>query len=102
MCVVARIHPLREKELRIERLYRGLRGGYRGQETGQREDVIDANIYGNHPIYLDTRYYEVSDSGEVASHKSPVMRILEVGASISGITRHPERATGSRGPHWGA
>ncbi|KAK4241561.1 hypothetical protein C8A03DRAFT_30285 [Achaetomium macrosporum] len=28
-------------------------------------DVIDANIYGSHPIYLDTRYYEVNDSGEL-------------------------------------
>ncbi|KAI1137277.1 glycoside hydrolase family 31 protein [Hypoxylon sp. FL0543] len=27
-------------------------------------DIIDANIYGNHPIYLDTRYFEVDrDTG---------------------------------------
>lgn len=26
---------------------------------------IDANIYGSHAIYLDTRYFTVSDSGEV-------------------------------------
>ena len=25
-------------------------------------DPIDGNIYGNHPIYLDTRYYEIDDS----------------------------------------
>lgn len=25
-------------------------------------DPIDRNIYGNHPIYLDTRYYEVDSS----------------------------------------
>ncbi|OTA57514.1 glycoside hydrolase family 31 protein [Hypoxylon sp. EC38] len=25
-------------------------------------DIIDANIYGNHPIYLDTRYFEVDES----------------------------------------
>ncbi|KAK4144372.1 glycoside hydrolase [Dichotomopilus funicola] len=26
-------------------------------------DVIDANLYGSHPIYLDTRYFAVDDSG---------------------------------------
>ncbi|KAI1087276.1 glycoside hydrolase family 31 protein [Rostrohypoxylon terebratum] len=25
-------------------------------------DIIDANIYGNHPIYLDTRYFEVDEN----------------------------------------
>lgn len=25
-------------------------------------DTIDRNIYGNHPVYLDTRYYEVDNS----------------------------------------
>jgi len=25
-------------------------------------DPIDRNIYGNHPVYLDTRYYEVDNS----------------------------------------
>lgn len=30
-------------------------------------DIIDANIYGNHPIYLDTRYFEVDkDTGMMA------------------------------------
>ncbi|KAL7620180.1 hypothetical protein AAE478_009173 [Parahypoxylon ruwenzoriense] len=30
-------------------------------------DIIDANIYGNHPIYLDTRYFEVDkETGELA------------------------------------
>ncbi|KAI0004052.1 glycoside hydrolase family 31 protein [Xylariaceae sp. FL0662B] len=30
-------------------------------------DIIDANIYGNHPIYLDTRYFKVDeDTGELA------------------------------------
>ncbi|KAI1392968.1 glycoside hydrolase family 31 protein [Hypoxylon trugodes] len=29
-------------------------------------DIIDANIYGNHPIYLDTRYFEVDkDTGAI-------------------------------------
>lgn len=27
-------------------------------------DPIDGNIYGNHPFYLDTRYYEVDGSGK--------------------------------------
>ncbi|KAK3694555.1 putative alpha-glucosidase precursor [Podospora appendiculata] len=27
-------------------------------------DAIDANIYGNHPIYLDTRYFTVDDAGQ--------------------------------------
>ncbi|KAH6853911.1 glycoside hydrolase family 31 protein [Chaetomium sp. MPI-CAGE-AT-0009] len=28
-------------------------------------DVIDANLYGSHPIYLDTRYFTVDDSGKL-------------------------------------
>jgi alpha-glucosidase len=27
-------------------------------------DPIDGNIYGNHPVYLDTRYYETNSDGE--------------------------------------
>jgi alpha-glucosidase len=28
-------------------------------------DIIDSNLYGFHPIYLDTRYFEVSPNGNV-------------------------------------
>ncbi|KAI8964588.1 glycoside hydrolase family 31 protein [Daldinia sp. FL1419] len=34
-------------------------------------DIIDANIYGNHPIYLDTRYFEV-DKESGAMKYAPV------------------------------
>ncbi|KAI1124057.1 glycoside hydrolase family 31 protein [Nemania abortiva] len=35
-------------------------------------DIMDANLYGFHPIYLDTRYFEVGQNGEMgyAAHPS--------------------------------
>ncbi|KAK0735029.1 glycosyl hydrolases family 31-domain-containing protein [Lasiosphaeria miniovina] len=34
-------------------------------------DVIDSNIYGNHPVYLDTRYFISGESGELTYIPEP-------------------------------
>ncbi|KAI0837099.1 glycoside hydrolase family 31 protein [Hypoxylon sp. FL0890] len=31
-------------------------------------DIIDANIYGNHPIYLDTRYFKVDENTQAMTY----------------------------------
>ncbi|KAI0160430.1 family 31 glycosyl hydrolase [Xylariaceae sp. FL1272] len=42
-------------------------------------DLVDKNLYGTHPIYLDTRYFEVDESGDLtyapdATNKSAAYR----------------------------
>lgn len=62
-----------------ERIH-GLRLGNNFTATFYAADVgdnIDANIYGNHPIYLDTRYYEVDKS----SGKTTLVTDQDVSAS---------------------
>ncbi|KAI1147086.1 glycoside hydrolase family 31 protein [Nemania diffusa] len=48
-------------------------------------DIIDANLYGFHPIYLDTRYFEVDQNGEMGYAAYPTDRSAQYKSFTHGL-----------------
>ncbi|KAK7746098.1 hypothetical protein SLS62_009558 [Diatrype stigma] len=57
-------------------------------------DVIDANIYGNHPFYLDTRYFEVNErAGDLVYSANTVNKSAQYKSFSHGVFQrnaHPQ------------
>ncbi|KAI1174868.1 glycoside hydrolase family 31 protein [Nemania sp. FL0916] len=48
-------------------------------------DIIDANLYGHHPIYLDTRYFEVDESGTLTYAAQPTNKAARYKSFTHGL-----------------
>ncbi|KAI1193145.1 glycoside hydrolase family 31 protein [Nemania serpens] len=48
-------------------------------------DIIDANLYGFHPIYLDTRYFEVDQDGEMTYAAHPADKSAQYKSFTHGL-----------------
>ncbi|KAI1420083.1 glycoside hydrolase family 31 protein [Xylaria sp. FL1777] len=48
-------------------------------------DIIDANLYGFHPIYLDTRYFDVSQDGNVTYTPHPTDKSAQYKSFTHGV-----------------
>lgn len=48
-------------------------------------DIIDANLYGFHPIYLDTRYFGVSQDGEMTYAARPADKSVQYKSFTHGL-----------------
>ncbi|KAH8162807.1 hypothetical protein CIB48_g5435 [Xylaria polymorpha] len=48
-------------------------------------DIIDANLYGFHPIYLDTRYFEVDQRGEMIYAAHPTDKSVHYKSFTHGV-----------------
>lgn len=48
-------------------------------------DIVDANLYGFHPIYLDTRYFEVDPHGSMAYAANPTDKSAQYKSFTHGV-----------------